>query len=308
MKKQILFLASLLLASAAFSQSGHKIELNLQPSKSYKIYEITEQDITQTVMGNDQNIKTKMTAAMTFLVKQKKQDNYLIDLTIDSSSISVNSPYMSASYSSNNKNTEGDYYSKALSAMQDLVFEVTLSKYGKIVEFKGIEDMLDSLIKGFGLSSDMVIQLKTQMLQTFGDQALRGSLESITRIYPDHSVKTGESWTDNSSINAGLQLDFQNDWTLADYKNNQCTINEKSTIKSTNPDSVVQINGMPAKNNLQGTQNATFQLDSKTGWIISGQSNSSINGSISIQQTDQLPDGMDIPMKINTKTTYSSLQ
>ncbi len=307
MKKTVILLLSALLTSAAFSQSKHKIELNLKPAQSFKIYSVTNQDITQTIMGNDQNIKTRMAGTMTYTVKEKLSDSYLLNVSVDSISLAINSPYITMTFSSNKKDTEGDYFSQALAGITGLSFELKLSKYGEIEEFKGIEDSLNSLISGLGVPEQNIEQLKGQLGQAFGDEAFKGSFETTFMIYPEKAVKTGESWKNKIELNTGINIILQNTWTLKESKNNQYVIDENSAIATKDTVSVTQLNGMPAKTNLTGNQTATYNLDSKTGLIISGESNSTIKGVIYIQKNPQVPNGIDVPMKIITKATYKSL-
>lgn len=307
MKKTVSLLLLALLTSAAFCQSKHKIELNLKPSQTFQIYSATNQDITQTIMGNDQNVKTMMTGAMTFAVKEKLSDSYLLNVTIDSISMAINSSYMTMAFSSNKKDTEGDYFSQALAGLTGLTFELKIGKNGKIEEFKGVEDTLNSLISGFGIPEQNMEQLKGQLGQTFGDEAFKSSFETIFMIYPDKSVKTGESWNNKIELNTGINIILQNTWTLKDYKKDEYIIDESSVISTKDTASVYQLNGMPAKTNLTGEQTATYNLNSETGLIINGETNSTIKGVISIQKNPQVPDGIDVPIKIITKTTYKSL-
>jgi hypothetical protein len=258
-------------------------------------------------MGNDQNVKTRMTGTMTFTVKKKLTGSYLLNVSVDSISLAINSPYVNMAFSSNKKDTEGDYFSQALAGITGLSFELKLSKYGEIEEFKGIEDSLNSFISGLGIPEQNMEQLKGQLSQAFGDEAFKGSFETTFMIYPEKAVKTGESWKNKIELNTGINIILQNTWTLKESKNNQYVIDENSVIATKDTVSVTQLNGMPAKTNLTGNQTATYNLDSKTGLIISGESNSTIKGVIYIQKNPQVPNGIDVPMKIITKATYKSL-
>ena len=48
-----------------------------------------------------------------------------------------------------------------------------------------------------------------------------------------------------------------------------------------------------------------LKVDKKTGWVMAGTAEQSINGKAKIGANDQMPDGMDIPMTIKTTTTFT---
>jgi len=78
-----------------------------------------------------------------------------------------------------------------------------------------------------------------------------------------------------------------------------------STIGPKKSGQTTEMNGMPAEYNLNGTSEWILKVDSKTGWIIEGQTKQSLSGNVQIKDNPKLPGGMEIPLKVNNEAKYS---
>jgi len=74
----------LLIAVSLFAQPSAKINLalNLKVGKTYTLNQKSTQDISQLVMGTEQNIKTEISGVNSFLVKASTDSSYTVEFAV----------------------------------------------------------------------------------------------------------------------------------------------------------------------------------------------------------------------------------
>ena len=62
---------------------------------------------------------------------------------------------------------------------------------------------------------------------------------------------------------------------------------------------------MQVRSNLNGTVTADIKINKTTGWVISSKTNQQINGTTYIKESEQLPNGITMPLKMTNVITMT---
>ena len=189
----ILIIASI--ALVACKNNPATLTFNLEAGKSYRQVTDNRSTVVQEMNGQQMKIEMSMKATVTYLVKAVNETNYDIDVQYESSAMTMTLPNGVLTFSSEKEADANDVVSLMLKAIKGKVFNIKMDKLGKVQEITGVdaiwEDMsyiLENLPEG------QVEQMKNQIKDAFGGEALKGNLEMATAIYPENPVKKGDKW------------------------------------------------------------------------------------------------------------------
>jgi hypothetical protein len=300
---------TLILMSIIFT-SGHsqsaELSLKLENGKEYKQITNSIATIIQEVNGQKMNMIMTINGIVTFLVKASDENGYEMDTKFEKLSMSMRMPQLTLEFSSE-KNDENDIFSKILGSMKNKTFEVTMSKTGKITEVKNVEALWETAINQFDFFSEMQKeQMKVQIMNAYGAEALKGNIEMVTAIYPDKPVNKGDNWTIYTKLESGMSAKMSTFYEYSDLTADYALIRGDSTIETEDKDAYIESNGMPMKYDLKGSMQSEIKVDRKTGWIIEAKINQEIKGDAYIKENPQVPNGMKIPMTMIHETLITN--
>src|SRR5690606_18468175 len=174
---------------------------------------------------------------------------------------------------------------------------------GKIIEVKGLEEIITEATSSLGDQAGMIGE---QMSAGFGDSGLAKNMEMLTAIMPGEPVKMGSTWTNTQFTASGLPLIVHNTFTLKSVDNGIAVIDLTANITVDPDEGSSELQGMKATYFMEGSRSGTIQMDVKSGFVNSAEIIDKIIGSISIEANAQMPEGMMIPIEMNSNTTVSS--
>lgn len=301
----ISLLFALLLMGPVNGQKA-RLSLKLKEGESYKQISHSKVNIDQDVYGMKMNINVVMDGSTTYLVTAVLKDGYEMELNYDWMKMSMELPQTTMEFSSE-KNDESDLFSSLLAAMKNKPLKLKMDKKGKVTEIEDIDSRWESLIDKFDqFPEDQREQVKTQLLQSYGGDAIKGNIESYTAVFPEKSVKKDESWEIVNQVNSGMPFTTSNSYTYMGKEEDLHIITGQGTVESSNPDEVVETNGMMMKYKLSGTSSSTIKLDPNSGWIQQASIEQNIKGDATIKANEQIPQDMSIPMSIASETKVSN--
>lgn len=304
MKKLFTLLFLLTFSVAVFAQKGG-LSLNLQKDQVYKQTTTSRGTIEQNFNGQKLNMVMIMNGTMSYRVKTVNPTGYNMEVSFDNLSMSMQMPQGAVEFNSE-KNDPNDIFSTVLSAMKNKPFRVVMSKSGKITEIHDVDAMWSNAINQFSQLSDaQKAQIKAQIMKSYGEEAMKGSIESATAIYPEKPVNKGDKWTVSTKLEAGMSANMNTDFQYAENAADHALIKGTSTIATADKDAYVDTNGMPMKYDMTGSQVSEIKVDKKSGWILEAKINQNMKGDAHIKDNPQLPGGMTIPMVIATEMTIS---
>lgn len=302
-------LISLIVFSAFSLNYGKKIDLKLNLQKGDKFYVLTvsEQDITQSMMG--QEIKIAQTIRMGSdydVVDVLKNGDFNIKVTYQRIAYRQDSQYASVDYDSDKPDAEVSEQAKAFAALKGISFSFICDEKGNVSNVTGTDEMLDKIIASYGseLTESKKEAVKKSLEMQFGDEALKSTLSSLMNIYPEKPVKTGSSWSRMIELNVGMPIVLDNTWKLNSVKKGQAFVSINTVITANSAAEPMEIQGMTMKYELKGSQEGELIIDIETGLTKSSIMNQKLSGKM-LMSGGMLPEAMEVPIQIETKASVT---
>lgn len=305
--KRILFFLIPTLVIQANAQPKKELTLNLKESKTYRISQTTDQDIIQTIMGTDQEIKNHSEGLISFYVKDAGKSGYMLEIAFTKMKMKMTSPYMNIDLDSEKPADEGNHYAALFNKLVGMKFNATVDRHGKIVDFSGLEDTYARMVDSIGLPNSNKMQLLEQLNQSFGDNIVKTNLKALTSFYPQDKVAEKQSWHKEENTETVIPMVIDNTWTLSEINKHEMVISGVADIRS-RKDEEVTINMMPAKVDITGKQTTVYNIHPRSGWILSGETRSEFSGIVALQKSAQIPGGMNVPITLSTKTVFARVE
>lgn len=274
-------------------QTTVNLRLNFKQGDKYLFSSAVKQTTSQEIMGQKMESTQDMITDYIYDVESVQSDVTRIKVTFDALSTTVNTGFPGASpltYDSRNPE-QGSAELKTLSNLVGKSFYIDINKGGEVTNVEGLADVISSV---GGEQSQLLSQL-------FDDGAMTNSLNAITHIYPDKSVKIGESWNKSTSGPIASVMHSEADFTylLDRVEGDLATVSISGQQKiSTSPDGGANPLLQGAEFNLNGTQTGSAEIEMKSGLIVTNRQQQEISGTVSAQ-------GFEIPMRLTIDTTIT---
>ena len=256
--------------------------------------------IVQILNSQENNITLTYKYSMAFKVTDIVDTLYKMEVSYMDIDMKIQTAGRTIEMSSK-KNDTTDIPSSIITAMMGRPFNIMLTKSGRIKSVDNIDKMFNNVFEGFSqIDSVKKAQLKSQLMQSFGAAAFKGTFEMGTAIFPDSPVAKGDKWNINTHLESPTGINVQTIYQLTDIAGNFYLIHGDGTMGTDKNSPLGTINGMPMKYDLSGTTLTDIMVDKTTGWINEVKLKQVMQGSIAIQDNPKLPGGITIPMTFNT--------
>lgn len=300
MRKLLQVVIALLLITPSKSQKIH-LALNLQKGEKYDQIQNSKVSVTENVNGQDMEIVMTVYGKTEYVIKDITEQFYNMEVTYKNMNLEMQLPQGTMQYSSSKKDTS-DLVSTLLSNMTNKPFYIQMSKTGKVQQVVGFDSLLDNMVKKMNVSAAQKQAFKDRMTKAFGAKAMKGSIETVTSIFPDKPVAKNDHWVINTQLESAMSANLQETFEYKGSTDSTSLIHAEGKIQTANKDAYIETNGMPLKYDLTGTLNGDFVVDKKSGWIVEAKINQQIKGTAEIKDNPKTPGGMSIPMSIKGET------
>jgi hypothetical protein len=305
MKTKIALLITLFILSFGQAQKTI-IALNLEKNVEYIQHTNAKMTLVQNVSGMKMEILVTMKGSMSYLVKAVNKNDYDMEVRYNELYLKMKTSQSETIFDSGSKDST-DIFSNILSKMKGQSFQIKMTKLGKILEVTGIDQLFESSINAFSqLSEGKKTQFKAQLEKQYGEEGMKGSIETMMAIYPTKPVSVGETWTISTKQKTGMSTKMDSKYEFKENAADYFLIAGDSKIKSIDKDVYYMSSGMPTKSDLEGTMFSQIKIDKATGWIIEAKSNQIIKGEITIKDNPKLPGGMTVPMEIKNEMLFTN--
>jgi len=146
---------------------------------------------------------------------------------------------------------------KVLGAIKGRKFLMKVNPEGKILEISGFKGMVEAMVDSFGIEGSEKDQMVAQFEQSFNDQSVKEQFERFWYIFPNKSVKVGDSWEKKSTATGMAAGNYNSTYTVKEIEGDMVTLEENTTIT-----------GGKEGMNLEGKVKGELVIDSKTGLIV----------------------------------------
>ncbi|HAH50882.1 MAG TPA: hypothetical protein DCL80_06275 [Balneola sp.] len=293
--KKFTFVLTLLLCLPLIVQAQIKLNYNINPGSSYITKVVLEQDISQTVMGQTQDIESDQGYGIQLKFTDLEDGKYSVTMVYNS--IMVNQPMAGLDYDSETATSEPTGSAKAIASVLNNELYFTLSKKGEVSNISGFEAMLDSMAVSMGITDDAQASMfKSQMSSQYNAQSIVDQLKRTLIIFPDKELNKGDTWSEDQSVTVPFAMNIQTTYELADYDDETVTLNISSDIFTEGDEA--NMGGATMTPDLSGVQSGTITIDRNTGLILKGGMEQLVSGILNMTS----PQEMEIPLEISGKT------
>lgn len=303
-----ILLAILMLSFVNCYSQSYYLNFNLEKGNQYRLKQDVEQITSQTVMGAVQTVETSVSSIMVFDIKEKTKEFLLIDVAISDMVLKMISPMFSIEFNSNKEVREGDIMGKIYSKVIGKKYSVLVSRNGEVKQVEGLDGLINTIIEESNLENPQSkAQISQSVKKMFGESVIKGNMEMLTYFFPKKNVNIGDKWRNKISLESAMPVVFNNYWELKGVELGVASIVGNTEITSKVNKEWTDINGIPTKYDISGKQNCIINIDKKTGWILSSEIESIMEGNIIMNKSVRMPKKMEIPVEIKTKTKYKSI-
>jgi hypothetical protein len=261
--------------------------------------------MSQIINGQQNDVTSIITGKMAFKVTAIKDTVYEMEGVYNYIRMQMNMAAAKIDMNSDKKDSN-DILSTLMANFTNKPFPLVLSKTGRVISI-GVDQLIGDIFNGITqINEAQKVQIKNQLLQSFGAKAFKGSIEMITAIFPDVKVAKGDQWVVKTKLESGISANINSTYALNDITPISYLVHGDALILPTTAADYRQMNGMNIKyNNVKGTMITDLILDKETGWTSQAKINQHIKVDIEIQDNPNLPGGMTIPMTITSEQTIS---
>lgn len=306
MRKILSVCTILLFAGWSMAQNSADLKLNLEKNKVYRFSSYTEQNITQTVNGMQQNVESKTNYVLSLKMMDATPDFIITEVRFDTMKITTNTmgkvTVINSASEGNVKSTEtGDIMSYFMNRFSKNALYVKLDFSGKVVEIVNAKMFSSIVLKdtsSITLTGPLAAAIKTQTANMFSDNALKTMIEPFTWNLPGKGAPAGNTWTNTQKMNSGgMMLDITTDYKLDGVKDNAAMITAQADIKAAeNADPINSGGARVTYDDLKGLSKSTLVIDIRTGLLTESSGKTRISGNLGVSMPGM---SMQIPMEIN---------
>jgi len=279
------------------------MKLNLEKGKKYTQKTDVENTTKQTMMGQVMEINTTASSTTYMELSEDNGSTDTYKIWYGDVGMSMSGMGQSQTFTSDTSSLETvDPMSKVLAGLTEKKFDAKITEKGMVEEVMGLEELVKTATTGMAGGPAMAQQIAS----SFGDDGLAKNLELTTDIFPEKSVKVGNSWTKEQFTSTGLPIVAATTYTLESVENGTAIVNVVSQLSTDPNNASTEMQGMQATQYYEGERKGSLNIDVASGWVTSGTLKDDIVGSITIAPNAQVPDGMTIPIEMTNTITISN--
>jgi len=336
----VVFLTVGIWAGNTYAAENIDLKLRLKPKQKHNLRIIEENNISQKMSGQSFDINQTKTTELEFEVEKVDANNIAsIKVTYLKLKEKGASQYGQMEYDSTKPEISADNpFAPTYSAMIGQGFIMKVSPEGKILELVGMDEMYLKMAEKIADSEDEDIkkrlkdraqQSKDRTNQRYGSRTKR--VETLKEIikknplftedkfkhivdivmvpFPGKSISIGDSWQEKTILLYGERLEVDGTFTLKEKNQELMTIDMNSKIDLNN--ATVSAIGSPqgqTKISLKGSYEGSLQINQNSGWLIRKKATMKTTGEIKMEANQQMPQGMTIPMSLESVITVEPIE
>jgi len=278
-----------------------RLEWKLAKGKTYYQRTVMDQQIVQTVMGQQQKIEQATGLGLKLQVLDvDAQGNMRIQYTYLWTKLKQVNPMAQVDYDSS-RQSPVPAGAESFAALIGQSYTIRMTPKGKVLDVNGVEQLKEAVLKKLPAGAD-VNPMGSPVAAYIDKESLKQMTEARMAIYPDKPVNPGESWSKEVTVAVGFTMIIQSKWTLQKAEAGVATIGLAASVR-TDPNKPMDASGMKLTFDLSGTQEGTSQVAEATGLVTSDKERQQLKGEIRVGAPTEGPPMMTIPMTIDTQAT-----
>lgn len=315
MKKIFLTAVSVMIIIPVMSQQAVTLKMNPEKNKVYRLKSVSEQNISQTINGNEQTVQSKTEYTISLKMLEATPEFMVAEVHFDT--LITNSNTMGKMSTVNSAN-EGDIKSSETDAILSAIMNrlsknaiyVKLDYSGKPLEIVNAKMLCDLILKdtaSITLEGVQGTAIKSQISGLISSENLKTMIGGFTWHLPGNQVSTGDKWIITEQANSGgMLLAISTAHRLESITGNNANISVESSVKAVE-------NAAPIKSgvatvtydNLSGMSKSSLVIDINTGLVVQDKTKTHISGNLGISGPGF---SMQMPMDINGESSVIELK
>jgi len=255
-------IALLHLGFMANAQKSYVLKQNFPIGKTYDFTLISDQIINQQMAGKKLSISQNIGTEYSFDIRNGEGLEKDIEVTYKRIFMKSNGMGNQMAMDSEDADTTKE---NSFRGLKGASFHMVMLPNGGIKSLTGVEKMVANMVSRMNVDSAKAANIKASLSQQFSEEGMKQTLESSLKIYPDKSVKIGESWTVDTKMQLNMPVETITKYTLKEVKENIAYLNINGTLLSKGS---FESMGNKIDTDLTGTNVGDAELDLKTGLIL----------------------------------------
>jgi hypothetical protein len=316
LKKSVMMVLVIVLALGAIvsdvysAEAKFDLKLKLKKGQKFGLKMVTDQKMSQTMMGQQQKMNQMTAMGMSFEVLDVDDNgNISIKTTHLNIHARIEGPMGVMEYDSTKPQEPGanNPMSAMYKAMLGQSFVMKLSPKGEILEIKGMDEMIAKMIDKMATDEAMKQQMKEMMKNFINEDKMKETSGTMVAALPPKPVGIGDSWTNKISVAVGFPMEIDTTNTLTDHKEGIITIKTNASIEMGDDAKPTEMGPMKMTMKMKGAQKGTIQIDQATGWLVRSKADANFTGEFKTEPNEQMPQPMTIPIAIESVTTVEPM-
>lgn len=296
------FALGLFLAGAcatATPRDALELRYRFDVGQSYRTLMVSEQDISQTIMGQVQDVQSSSSSVVRTTVLEVDPDGSALVRTVyESFKMSQRSPMGSVEYDSSNPPDSVPVAARPYAALVGSEFTMRISPQGGMTDVQGMEAMMDRVLETSGLPAGPMLEQTRESVS----QMMEGMWSGVSTL-PAEPIVVGDSWGSTAPPAAGLPFNFETTLTLVGRRNGVAMIDIRVVMGE--GESTMEIGPMTMRYDVEGEQTGTMEIDEATGWPIRSRLEGSFSGTIEMEGLPGM--SQSTPMTVHSLITVERL-
>lgn len=306
MKKcSLLLLVSIIITS--LQAQNIDLSLRLEKGEDYKQSSNSTATALMNLMGQEFNVTRSVIGTTHFLVKESNEEGYKMDAKYENLSmtmempegqnITINTMPIDAGTVDEQLEANNALIASLLEKIEGKTFQITMTHKGEVINVENLDTIIEPIFEELteDLTEKQTKEMKEQIVEAYGDEALKNSMEMITAIYPDEPVKEGDKWqlgTDNIESGVLMPMQVTTEYELAKLTADYAQIKGTGAVSTSNKETSNSIMAqIPFMFELKGEILSELKVDLKTGWIIDANIKQEIQGESAMPESPEMTEG-----------------
>ena len=293
MKKVYYTLVLLFMSMTSLQAEKVKLRVNLEKGKTYTLSFDADQDIKQTMNGQEMAMNQSMGFDIAYEVLEKDdKGNMKLKCTYAAVRFKHKSQFMTVDYDSANPPETVPAFAKVFASLLNESITLHMDARGSVSKVEGMQEMIASIMKKNGIEQGMMAdQLKKQ----FSEEKVKEQFSNMVTSYPEQAVGVGDSWTETQEQATGsMKMNLKNTYTVKEIKDGHVVLSIASTITAPEGNKDMEV---------KGKQSGEVTIKQATGWVTKGLIDQDIDMTMTMNMGETKTE---IPMLLKSKIKLSS--
>ena len=271
----------------------YKLQVNPSPGSTYHYEMENKTETKMEVEEKEVNTINQTEVGFNYLVETDSTGNFIFTTTYDKIKVTTQNGDDKTQADASNAMISIDPVEKMLGILKSARIVATVSPKGEMKNVSGYKELEDKLMAGFDPTDHYSKSIaQAQWKKVVSDGVIKNTMDQLFKIFPDSSIHLHDTWKLNSTEGGEIPMNIKTIYTLKAI-NNDIAILSSEGIMTSNQSSNSVMGYTQVAANLKGEQKGEFEIETKTGMLISSRITANIEGNLQVM-------GRDIPIAIKS--------